>query len=122
MSLPIGPPPGPPVQGRKNVLLIDARQVIGEMRATILRNRGVDVDVARQIAAARVLWNRNRYDLVLFDFRQDSELVNQLVREMKLTNPLQKVAFFVGGPRYWSLSPAIKKSAHGAVAPVLSSM
>lgn len=93
------------VRGRKNVLLIDARQVVGEMRATILRNRGVDVDVARQIPAARVLWNRNRYDLVLFDFRQEAGLVDQLVDEIRLSNPQQKVAFFVGGPRFWSLSP-----------------
>jgi DNA-binding NtrC family response regulator len=93
------------VRGRKNVLLIDARQVIGEMRATILRDRGVDVDVAQHIPAARILWNRNRYDLVLFDFRQDAILVDQLVGEIKHSNPQQKVAFFVGGPRYWSLSP-----------------
>lgn len=93
------------VRGRKNVLLIDARQVMGEMRATILRNRGVDVDVARQIPAARVLWNRNRYDLVLFDFRQEAGLVEQLVDEIRHSNPQQKVAFFVGGPRFWSLSP-----------------
>jgi DNA-binding NtrC family response regulator len=99
------------VRGRKNVLLIDARQVIGEMRASILRDRGVDVDVAQQIPAARALWNRNRYDLVLFDFRQDAVLVDQLVGEIRHANPHQKVAFFVGGPSYWSLSPAKRKMA-----------
>jgi DNA-binding NtrC family response regulator len=76
------------------------------MRATILRDRGVDVDVARQISSARILWNRNRYDLVLFDYRQDPNQVKQLMSEMKTSKPHQKVAFFVGGPRYWSLAQA----------------
>jgi|SRR5919204_4929835 DNA-binding NtrC family response regulator len=106
MSLPQGIPAPAAIHGRKNVLLIDAREVIGEMRATILRDRGVDVDVARQLSSARILWNRNRYDLVLFDFRQDPNQVRQLMQEMKTANPHQKVAFFVGGPRFWSLAQA----------------
>jgi DNA-binding NtrC family response regulator len=95
-----------PVQGRKNVLLIDGREVIGEMRATILRDRGVDVDVARQISSARILWNRNRYDLVLFDLRENPIEVKQLMQEIKTANPRQKIARFVGGPRFWSLTQA----------------
>jgi DNA-binding NtrC family response regulator len=119
MNLPLAPILEPPIRGRKNVLLIDARQVMGEMRATILRNRGVDVDLARQISAARVLWNRNRYDLVLFDFRQDANLVDQLVTEIKTANPHQKVAFFVGEPNFWSLSPVSRTKAHAVAAPVV---
>jgi DNA-binding NtrC family response regulator len=106
MSLPQGIPVPASYQGRKNVLLIDAREVVGEMRATILRDRGVDVDVARQISSARILWNRNRYDLVLFDFRQEPNQVRELMQEMKTAKPGQKVAFFVGGPRFWSLTQA----------------
>jgi DNA-binding NtrC family response regulator len=106
MSLPVAIPLPAPIHGRKNVLLIDAREVIGEMRATILRDRGVDVDVARQISSARILWNRNRYDLVLFDYRQEPNQVKELMQEMKTANPRQKVAFFVGGPRFWSLAQA----------------
>jgi DNA-binding NtrC family response regulator len=106
MSLPQAIPVPAAIHGRKNVLLIDAREVIGEMRATILRDRGVDVDVARHISSARILWNRNRYDLVLFDFREDPTQVKELMQEMKTTRPKQKVAFFVGGPRFWSLAQA----------------
>lgn len=106
MSLPVAMPMQPPIHGRKNVLLIDAREVIGEMRASILRDRGVDVDVARHISSARILWNRNHYDLVLFDYRQEPSQVKELMHEMKATKPRQKVAFFVGGPRYWSLAQA----------------
>jgi DNA-binding NtrC family response regulator len=110
MSLPQGIALPAAIHGRKNVLLIDAREVIGEMRATILRDRGVDVDVARQISSARILWNRNRYDLVLFDFRQEPNQVKELMQEMQAARPGQKVAFFVGGPEYWSLSPVAKRA------------
>ena len=106
MNQPLAMPVQPPVQGRKNVLLIDARVVMGEMRASLLRDRGVDVDVAHQISSARILWNRNRYDLVLFDYREEPNQVKQLMSEMKTTKPRQKVAFFVGGPRFWSLAQA----------------
>jgi|SoiMetStandDraft_2_1073263.scaffolds.fasta_scaffold107797_2 DNA-binding NtrC family response regulator len=104
------------LRARKNVLLIDARQVVGEMRATILRNRGVDVDFVTQISSARTHWNRNRYDLVLFDFRQDLHLVDQLCEEMKHSNPQQKIAFFVGGPNFWSLTAPRAGMARRAVA------
>ena len=104
------------LRARKNVLLIDARPVVGEMRATILRNRGVDVDFVSQISSARSHWNRNRYDLVLFDFRQDLHLVNQLCEEMKHSNPQQKIAFFVGGPNFWSLTaPAAAAARRAAI-------
>lgn len=101
------PPPvavSPP-HYRKSVLLIDTRAVARELRANVMRDRGLDVDCANLISKARALWTLNRYDIVLMDFRNDSGPGMELYTEMKGSHPAQKMAFFVGKPRHWAYSP-----------------
>jgi len=102
-------PPSPvatsPPRYRKSVLLIDTRGVKRELRANVMRDRGLDVDCANLIPKARALWTLNRYDIVLMDFRNDSGHGMELYTEMKGTHPAQKMAFFVGKPRHWAYSP-----------------
>jgi CheY-like chemotaxis protein len=102
-------PPSPvaasPPRYRKSVLLIDTRAVKRDVRAHVMRDRGLDVDCASLIPKARALWTLNRYDIVLMDFRNDSGHGMELYTEMKGTHPAQKMAFFVGKPRHWAYSP-----------------
>ena len=61
-----------PVFADKKVLLIDRSQATREARAAVLRSRGVEVNEAEEISAARFLWQPNVYDLVMLDVRRYS--------------------------------------------------
>src|SRR6266481_2473653 len=56
----------------KKVLLIDRFQATREVRAAVLRSRGVEVHEAEEISAARFLWQPHVYDLIMLDVRRYS--------------------------------------------------
>ena len=65
----------PPLRGlsffdRKKVLLIDPNQPTCSVRVSVLQSRGVKVDVADSLQAARFLWRPKVYDLILLDVRR----------------------------------------------------
>ena len=67
----------PPLRDRlvladKKALLIDRLQATREARAAVLRSRGVEVNEAEEISAARFLWQPDVYDLVMLDLRRYS--------------------------------------------------
>ena len=64
----------PPLRGRsvfdgKRVLLIDPHQRARDVRASVLRSRGIEVDATDSLQAARSLWRPKLYDLMMLDAR-----------------------------------------------------
>ena len=59
--------------GTKNVLIIDGNEAMQNMRARVLRSRGVHVHTAKSVAEAALLWVPDFFDLVLLDVRQRSQ-------------------------------------------------
>jgi CheY-like chemotaxis protein len=67
----------PPLRSRpvlvgKKVLLVDRCQATCEVRASFLRNRGVEVHAAADLSGARFLWHPNFYQLIMLDTRRYS--------------------------------------------------
>ena len=98
----------PPLSNRpaladKKVLLIDRCQTTREVRAAVLRSRGVEVYEAEEISAARFLWQPNVYDLVMLDVRRYSpEEMREFYEQVKGARLRQEFAFLMGSPRYLS--------------------
>ena len=97
------PPRNRPILADKKVLLIDRSQATRETRAAVLRSRGVEVNEAEEISAARFLWQPNVYDLVMLDLRRYSpEETREFYEQIKGAGPRQQFAFLMGPPRYLS--------------------
>src|SRR6202158_6475230 len=92
-----------PAFAGKKVLLIDRCQATREVRAAVLRSRGVEVHEAEEISAARFLWQPNVYDLVMLDVRRYSpEETREFYEQIKGASPQQHFAFLMGPHRYVS--------------------
>jgi ActR/RegA family two-component response regulator len=88
----------------KKVLLIDSCQATCDVRANVLRSRGVAVHAAEEISAARSLWQPNFYDLVMLDVRRYSPGETlEFYEQIKDKSPQQRIVFLVGAPTYLSL-------------------
>jgi hypothetical protein len=99
------PPPlrGRPVLAGKKVLLIDRGQATREVRAAVLRSRGVEVHEAEELSTARFLWQPNVYDLVMLDVRRYSPGdALEFYEQIKDASPRQRIVFLVGPPTYLS--------------------
>jgi response regulator RpfG family c-di-GMP phosphodiesterase len=98
----------PPVRDRpdfagKKVLLIDRCQATREVRAVVLRSRGVEVHEAEEISAARFLWQPQVYDLVMLDVRRySSEETREFYEQIRAADPRQRIVFLTGPPKYVS--------------------
>jgi ActR/RegA family two-component response regulator len=89
----------------KKVLLIDRCQAICEVRASVLRSHGVEVQTAEEISAARSLWQPKIYDLVMLDVRRYSPGETlEFYDRIKQASPREQVVFLVGPPTYLSLT------------------
>ncbi len=88
----------------KTVLLVDADQKLGELRARRLRTYGILVHTASSLEEARVHFGMDRYDLVLLAPRENPEDAIAFRREIRQENPKQRVAFLIGPPRYLSFT------------------
>ena len=99
------PPPlcGRPALASKKVLLIDRFQATREVRAAVLRGRGIEVHEAEEISAARFLCQPKVYDLVMIDVRRYSpgEALKSY-EQIKDASPQQQFALLMGPPRYLS--------------------
>ena len=92
-----------PAFARKKVLLIDRCQATREVRAAVLRSRGVEVHEAEEISAARFLWQPNVYDLVMLDVRRYSpDEAQEFYGEVKHRGPGGSFVFLLGPPKYLS--------------------
>ena len=99
----------PPLRGRpifagKKVLLIDSHQPTREVRASIMRNQGIEVQVAENFSAARYLWQAKLFDWILLDTRSNiADEALAFYEQIKDANSQEHFAFFVGPPNYLSL-------------------
>src|SRR4029077_15652575 len=74
-----------------------------EVRAAILRARGVEVHETEEISGARFLWQPDVYDLVMLDVRRYSPgEALEFYEQIKGASPRQQFAFLMGSPRYLS--------------------
>jgi len=100
----------PPLRGRsvfddKKVLLINPHQRTRDVRARILRSRGIEIDATDNLQAARSLWLPRTYDLILLDARGHfTGDALDFYLEIKHANPHERVIFLVGPPTYLSLT------------------
>jgi response regulator RpfG family c-di-GMP phosphodiesterase len=87
----------------KRVLLIDHCQATREVRAAVLRSRGVEVYEPEEISAARFLWQPHVYDLVMLDIRRYSASeALEFYEQIRAADPRQRIIFVVGAPLYLS--------------------
>jgi DNA-binding NtrC family response regulator len=100
----------PPLRGRsvfdgKRVLLIDPHQRARDVRGSVLRSRGIEVDATDSLQTARFLLRPKLYDLILLDARGyiPGEAFDFYL-EVKHASPRVRVVFLVGPPTFLSLS------------------
>ena len=93
---------------KKKVLLADSVAKARNVRATLMRSRLVDVDVASNMFEALELWRTNIYNLVLVAPRENPGAALEFWQEIKRDKPRQRVAFLVGSPAYVSLTWAVE--------------
>ena len=89
----------------KKVLLIDPHQCTRDVRASVLRSHGIEVDATDSVQAARSLWRPKLYDLILLAARGHfpGEALDFYV-EIKHASPGERVVFLVGPPTFLSLT------------------
>ncbi len=88
----------------KTILLVDVNADTREIRAKTLRSLGVTVHCATSADGAWSRYETGSYNLVLVDFGRDASRAQGLADQIRTRNPRQLIAFFVGGPKYLSLS------------------
>lgn len=86
------------------VLLFDQDRRRREIRAGNLRMRGLDVLCAGNVEELRGIWKRQTFKLVLIE-TSDCPEVLAFTEEVRSTDPRQRLAFFVGKPKYLALLP-----------------
>jgi DNA-binding NtrC family response regulator len=89
----------------KKVLLIDPHQCTRDVRARVLRSRGITVDATDSLQAARSLWRPKLYDLILLAARGHlpGEALEFCV-EIEHASSGERVVFLVGPPTFLSLT------------------
>lgn len=85
------------------ILLVGGDPRANELRATVLRSQGAQVDTAADPSEARSLWRPGVYALMLIDVRRHlpGEVLD-VCRHIRDFYPKQRIAFIVGPPRYLS--------------------
>ena len=88
----------------RRVLLFDLDHRRRDIRAGNLRLRGVDVLCAKNIVELRDLWQLQTFRLVLIEASDCPEAVS-FSEEVRSNDPRQRLAFFVGKPKYLAFLP-----------------
>lgn len=104
LALPVSAPI-PDAVKKKRVLLIDTSHAKRDLRAEVLRKRGMDVDSAADIAEARAWWRPALYDLVLINMEKGRGHRDKFCEDLRSATPPQRLAFLVGRPEYLANSP-----------------
>lgn len=99
LALPLSAPI-PDVLKKKRVLLIDTSHAKRDLRAEVLRKRGIFVDSAADIAEARSWWKPALYDLVLINVEKGGGQRDKFCHDVRSATPPQRLAFLVGQPEY----------------------
>jgi len=88
--------------GTKNVLIMDGNEAMQQLRAQVLRSRGVHVHTAKSATEGALLWVPDFFDLVLLDVRQRSKEAVEFWRTIRRQHPGQRIRILVGPPAYLS--------------------
>jgi hypothetical protein len=106
IALPLPTPDGSPASAKKKrVLLLDTSQTKRDLRADMMRQRGIEVDCAADVLEARCWWRADLYNLVLINASGEIESRDKFCSDMRSATPPQRIAFFVGGPEYLAAAP-----------------
>ena len=97
--------PIPDAVKKKRVLLIDTSDAKRDLRADVMRKRGIDVDSAADIVEARVWWKPSLYDLVLISMEKGRGQRDKFCDDVRSATPPQRLVFLVGQPEYLADSP-----------------
>ena len=90
---------------KKRVLLLDTSQTKRDLRADVMRKLGIEVDCAADVIEARCWWRADLYNLVLINVAGEIDSRDKFCLDIRSATPPQRIAFFVGGPKYLSASP-----------------
>jgi hypothetical protein len=90
---------------KKRVLLLDTSQTKRDLRADVMRKLGIEVDCAADVIEARCWWRADLYNLVLINVAGETESRDKFCNDIRSANPPQRIAFFVGGPKYLAIAP-----------------
>lgn len=88
----------------RKVLLFDLDHRRRDIRAGNLRMRGLDVLCAKSIEELRDFWQLQTFRLVLIEASDCPEAVG-FSEEVRSNDPRQRLAFFVGKPKYLAFLP-----------------
>lgn len=88
----------------RKVLLFDLDHRRRDIRAGNLRLRGLDVLCAKNIVELREFWQVQTFRLVLIEASDCPEAVG-FSEEVRSNDPRQRLAFFVGKPKYLAFLP-----------------
>jgi serine phosphatase RsbU (regulator of sigma subunit) len=80
----------------QKVLVVDDDEPLARVMARTLRSRGFECDVALSGAAARALFQKNKYAVALLDVRLPDESGYGLLEELTLTRPDTAVVMISG--------------------------
>jgi len=109
MNTPMVALPGSILEGlpakKKRVLLLDTSQTKRDLRADVMRKLGIEVDCAADVLEARCWWRADLYNLVLINASGEAESRDKFCSDIRSANPRQRIAFFVSGPEYLSVTP-----------------
>jgi CheY-like chemotaxis protein len=92
--------PIPDAVKKRRVLLVDTSHAKRDLRAEVLRKRGMYVDIAADIAEARSWWRPALYDLVLINMEKGKGQRDKFCDDLRSATPPQRLAFLVGQPEY----------------------
>lgn len=107
MSMPSLTLPGAPIpvqEKKKRVLLLDISRPKRDLRSETMRNLGVEVDCAADVAEARCWWRAGLYDLVLINVQEGSAR-DKFCDDLRRAVPAQQIMFLVGKPEYLATEP-----------------
>lgn len=90
---------------KKRILLVDTFATKRDLRASVMRKLGIEVDCAADISEARSLWRADSYNLVLMNVGSELGNREEFCSEIRSAKPPQKIAFLVGKPEYLAASP-----------------
>jgi hypothetical protein len=88
----------------RKVLLFDLDDRRREIRAGNLRMRGADVLCARNLEELRSVWQAETFRLILLEAGDCPEAIT-FSEEVRLSDRRQRLAFFVGKPKYLAFLP-----------------
>jgi len=82
--------------GSKRILVVDDEAVISDAIAQLLRLDGHEVDIAATAETALELCRTSDFDLIFLDFYLPDMTADQLMVQLRRTNPRQKIIIISG--------------------------